>query len=95
MSEEYNNQLIVGEKEDFTDLLSYGVLYQVGYSKDMPVVVFFPYFCPDDADTTKRIWLYVVHLLDKITNIPYVFIYISNGVNYDQNPYNLILLIFY
>lgn len=87
MSAIYKQILLEGEKEDFTDLLSYGVIYQVGFSKDLPVVVFFPYYCPDDTQTTSRIWLYVVHLLDKITNLPYILIYVSNGVNYEQNQY--------
>lgn len=83
----YNNLLDLSNEIDFTDILPYGVIYQSGYYKNMPIIVYFPFFCPNNVDITKKIYLYIINLMDSITNQLYILIYIRKHKNYDKNEY--------
>lgn len=43
----------------------------------MPIVVFFPYFIPDNDNDFDKIYNYFLQIMDKVTKNKYIFIYIN------------------
>lgn len=49
----------------------------IGIYNDMPIVVFFPYFIPDNDNDFDKIYNFFLQIMDKVTQNKYIFIYIN------------------